>query len=147
MNYALLLKQLEQILEPETYIISRMANTSAFLYQHMPDLNWVGFYLVKDGVLKVGPFQGKVACSDIGFGKGVCGYTWQTGTTTVVDDVHQFAGHIACDSASQSEVVVPIFQGGEMIAELDVDSPRLARFSAEDVAFLENCVALICIKE
>lgn len=111
MNYALLLKQLEQILEPETYIISRMANTSAFLYQHMPELNWVGFYLVKDGVLKVGPFQGKVACSDIGFGKGVCGYTWQTGTTTVVDDVHQFAGHIACDSASQSEVVVPIFQG------------------------------------
>lgn len=147
MNYALLLKQLEQILEPETYIISRMANTSAFLYQHMPELNWVGFYLVKDGVLKVGPFQGKVACSDIGFGKGVCGYTWQTGTTTVVGDVHQFAGHIACDSASQSEVVVPIFQGGEMIAELDVDSPRLARFSAEDVAFLENCAALICIKE
>ncbi|EGP05598.1 hypothetical protein GEW_07013 [Pasteurella multocida subsp. gallicida str. Anand1_poultry] len=147
MNYALLLKQLEQILEPETYIISRMANTSAFLYQHMPELNWIGFYLVKDGVLKVGPFQGKVACSDIGFGKGVCGYTWQTGTTTVVDDVHQFAGHIACDSASQSEVVVPIFQGGEMIAELDVDSPRLARFSAEDVAFLENCAALICIKE
>ncbi|HDR1239738.1 TPA: GAF domain-containing protein [Pasteurella multocida] len=147
MNYALLLKQLEQILEPETYIISRMANTSAFLYQHMLELNWVGFYLVKDGVLKVGPFQGKVACSDIGFGKGVCGYTWQTGTTTVVDDVHQFAGHIACDSASQSEVVVPIFQGGEMIAELDVDSPRLARFSAEDVAFLENCAALICIKE
>ncbi|HEA3272025.1 TPA: GAF domain-containing protein [Pasteurella multocida] len=147
MNYALLLKQLEQILEPETYIISRMANTSAFLYQHMPELNWVGFYLVKDGVLKVGPFQGKVACSDIGFGKGVCGYTWQTGTTTVVDDVHQFAGHIACDSASQAEVVVPIFQGGEMIAELDVDSPRLARFSAEDVAFLENCAALICIKE
>ncbi|NNI83637.1 GAF domain-containing protein [Pasteurella multocida] len=147
MNYALLLKQLEQILEPETYIISRMANTSAFLYQHMPELNWVGFYLVKDRVLKVGPFQGKVACSDIGFGKGVCGYTWQTGTTTVVDDVHQFAGHIACDSASQSEVVVPIFQGGEMIAELDVDSPRLARFSAEDVAFLENCAALICIKE
>ncbi|HDR1287921.1 TPA: GAF domain-containing protein [Pasteurella multocida] len=147
MNYALLLKQLEQILEPETYIISRMANTSAFLYQHMPELNWVGFYLVKDGVLKVGPFQGKVACSDIGFGKGVCGYTWQTGTTTVVDDVHQFAGHIACDSASQSEVVVPIFQGREMIAELDVDSPRLARFSAEDVAFLENCAALICIKE
>ncbi|MCL7775145.1 GAF domain-containing protein [Pasteurella multocida] len=147
MNYALLLKQLEQILEPETYIISRMANTSAFLYQHMPELNWVGFYLVKDGVLKVGPFQGKVACSDIDFGKGVCGYTWQTGTTTVVDDVHQFAGHIACDSASQSEVVVPIFQGGEMIAELDVDSPRLARFSAEDVAFLENCAALICIKE
>ncbi|HDR1853070.1 GAF domain-containing protein [Pasteurella multocida] len=147
MNYALLLKQLEQILEPETYIISRMANTSAFLYQHMPELNWVGFYLVKDGVLKVGPFQGKVACSDIGFGKGICGYTWQTGTTTVVEDVHQFAGHIACDSASQSEVVVPIFQGGEMIAELDVDSPRLARFSAEDVAFLEKCAALICIKE
>ncbi|HDR1021895.1 TPA: GAF domain-containing protein [Pasteurella multocida] len=143
MNYSLLLKQLEQILAPETYLISRMANTSAFIYEHMPDLNWVGFYIVKDGVLKVGPFQGKVACSDIGFGKGVCGYTWKTGTTTVVEDVHQFDGHIACDSASQSEVVVPIFKAGEMIAELDVDSPRLARFSVEDIEFLEKCAALI----
>ncbi|MGC7560739.1 GAF domain-containing protein [Pasteurella sp. PK-2025] len=143
MNYTLLLKQLEEILAPETYVISRMANASAFIYEHMPELNWVGFYLVHDGVLKVGPFQGKVACSDIGYGKGVCGYTWQTGTTTVVDDVHQFAGHIACDSASQSEVVVPIFKQGEMVAQLDVDSPRLARFSAQDVAFLEKCAALI----
>lgn len=143
MNYTLLLKQLEQILAPETYMISRMANASAFIYEQMPELNWVGFYLVKDGVLKVGPFQGKVACSDIELGKGVCGYTWQTGKTTVVDDVHQFAGHIACDSASQSEVVVPIFQNGKMIAELDVDSPRLARFSPEDVDFLEKCTALI----
>ncbi|NBI13317.1 GAF domain-containing protein [[Haemophilus] felis] len=143
MNYDLLLKQLEQILAPETYLISRMANASAFLYENMSDLNWVGFYIVHDGVLKVGPFQGKVACSDIGLGKGVCGYTWQTGTTTVVDDVHQFAGHIACDSASQSEVVIPIFRDGKMIAELDVDSPRLARFSKEDVAFLEQCASLI----
>lgn len=143
MNHALLLKQLEQLLEPETYMISRMANMSAFLFEHMPDLNWVGFYLVHQDVLKVGPFQGKVACSDIGYGKGVCGYTWQTGKTTVVDDVHQFAGHIACDSASQSEVVVPIFREGKMIAELDVDSPRLARFSAADVEFLEKCTALI----
>lgn len=143
MNYALLLKQLEQILSSETYLISRMANTSAFIYENMPDLNWVGFYIVKDGVLKVGPFQGKVACSDISFGNGVCGYTWKMGKTTVVDDVHQFEGHIACDSASQSEVVVPIFKNGEIIAELDVDSPCLARFSAQDVEFLEKCASLI----
>ncbi|WP_101774514.1 GAF domain-containing protein [Pasteurella oralis] len=143
MNYTLLLKQLEEMLAPESYMISRMANMSAFLYEHMPNLNWVGFYIVRDGVLKVGPFQGKVACSDISFGKGVCGYTWQTGKTTVVDDVHQFDGHIACDSASQSEVVIPIFRDSEMIAELDVDSPFLARFSPEDVEFLEKCVEFI----
>ncbi len=137
-----LVKQLEAILEGESFYISRMANISAFIYEHFSDINWVGFYIVKDNILKVGPFQGKVACSDIPKGKGVCGTAWQTLKTQVVKDVHQFAGHIACDVASNSEVVIPIIKNGEMIAQLDVDSPLFNRFSESDVEFLIKCANL-----
>ncbi len=144
MNYNLLYKELEAILLDEEFQISRMANMSAFIMQSMPDLNWVGFYVVHGNVLKVGPFQGKPACSNIPKGKGVCGYAWENKKTVVVEDVHKFSGHIACDLASNSEVVIPIFdKNGNMIAELDIDSPKFNRFSEEDVKFLERCVKLI----
>lgn len=144
MNYQTELNALKALLEGETDPISKMANLSAFVYEHLPRINWVGFYIVREGVLKVGPFQGKVACSTIEKGKGVCGTAWETGKTQVVADTHQFAGHIACDPVSLSEVVVPIFnEMGEMIAELDVDSPELNRFGREEVAFLEGCAKLI----
>lgn len=144
MNYDLLYKEIEALLSDEDYQISRMANMSAFIMESMGDLNWVGFYIVHGDVLKVGPFQGKPACSNIPKGKGVCGYTWENEKTTVVEDVHEFPGHIACDAASNSEVVIPIFnKEGKMIAELDIDSPKLNRFSKEDVEFLERCAKLI----
>ncbi|WP_073508029.1 GAF domain-containing protein [Streptobacillus notomytis] len=144
MNYNLLYKELEAILSDEEFQISRMANMSAFIMQSMPDLNWVGFYVVHGNVLKVGPFQGKPACSNIPKGKGVCGYAWENKKTVVLEDVHKFSGHIACDLASNSEVVIPIFdKNGNMIAELDIDSPKFNRFSEEDVKFLERCVKLI----
>ncbi|MDP8162905.1 GAF domain-containing protein [Pasteurella skyensis] len=138
------IKQLEAILGDEEDIISRMANISAFLYETVPNINWVGFYIVRGDVLKVGPFQGKVACSTIAKGRGVCGTAWERLETIVVPDTHQFEGHIACDVASRSEVVIPILdEKGEMYAELDVDSPLLNRFSDEDVAFLTDCAALV----
>ncbi|WP_064592216.1 GAF domain-containing protein [Streptobacillus moniliformis] len=144
MNYELLYKELEALLSDEEFQISKMANMSAFIMQSIPDLNWVGFYIVYENVLKVGPFQGKPACSNIPKGRGVCGYTWENEKTTVVEDVHKFSGHIACDFASNSEVVIPIFdKNGNMIAELDIDSPKFNRFSKEDVKFLEKCVKLI----
>lgn len=141
--YNLLYKQLEEILKEEDYLISRMSNMSAFLNENIKDLNWVGFYIVKDNVLKVGPFQGLVACSNIPKGKGVCGSAWERLETIVVKDVHEFPGHIACDSKSNSEVVIPIIRNGKMIAELDVDSPLINRFDEELVKFLEKCVDLI----
>ncbi|MDP8050809.1 GAF domain-containing protein [Pasteurella atlantica] len=138
------IKQLEAILGDEEDIISRMANISAFLYETVPNINWVGFYIVRGDVLKVGPFQGKVACSNIPKGKGVCGTAWERLETIVVPDTHQFEGHIACDVASRSEVVIPILdEKGEMVAELDVDSPLLDRFSDKDVEFLTACVNLV----
>lgn len=144
MNYNLLYKELEQLLEGEEFIISKMANMSSFIMEVMPNLNWVGFYIIHNDVLKVGPFQGKPACSNIPKGKGVCGYTWEKESTTVVPNVHDFPGHIACDAASNSEIVIPIFdQNNKMIAELDVDSPVLNRFSEEDREFLEKCAKLI----
>ncbi len=138
------IKQLDAILGDEDDIISRMANISAFIYENLTDINWVGFYIVRGDVLKVGPFQGKVACSNIPKGKGVCGTAWERLETIVVPDIHQFEGHIACDAASRSEVVIPIFdKNGEMYAELDVDSPLLDRFSEKEVKNLTAVSLLV----
>ncbi|QLB13582.1 GAF domain-containing protein [Bisgaardia hudsonensis] len=142
-DYNLLFKQLQILIEDEEDIIVKMANMSSFLYFNLSDINWLGFYLVKDNLLKVGPFQGKPACSNIAKGQGVCGTAWEKMTTIVVDDVHSIQNHIACDSASNSEVVIPIIKKGNMIAELDVDSPKFSRFDLELVQFLEKCTTLI----
>ena len=122
--------------------IANAANTSALLFQMMPDLNWAGFYFLVDGELVVGPFQGKPACVRIALGKGVCGTAAQTRQTQVVRDVHEFPGHIACDAASQSELVVPLLKGGEVVGVLDLDSPRRGRFDAVDQAGCERLVGL-----
>lgn len=143
MNYNLLYKQLEKLLEDEDNMISKMANMSSFIYHNIDKLNWVGFYIIQNDVLKVGPFQGKIACSNIKKGKGVCGTSWLKEEIIVVKDVHKFKGHIACDSESNSEVVIPIFRNEVMIAQLDVDSPILNRFDDDLVEFLTKCTKLI----
>ena len=120
--------------------IANMANVAALLWEALPDLNWSGFYRNVDGGLVLGPFQGRTACIRIPFGKGVCGTAAATRETQCVEDVHAFPGHIACDSASASELVVPIVDGDRLIGVLDLDSPEKARFDAEDVA---GCTALI----
>ncbi|HEX7873332.1 MAG TPA: GAF domain-containing protein [Sphingobium sp.] len=123
--------------------IANMANVAALIWQMLPDLNWAGFYRMKDGELVLGPFQGKAACIRIPLGKGVCGTAAASGRTVVVEDVHAFPGHIACDAASASEIVVPVFAGDRLIGVLDLDSPFKARFDAEDKAALEALVAAI----
>lgn len=141
--YELMLKQLEALLDGEREPISIMANTSALLNECLEDINWVGFYLMKNGELLLGPFQGKVACMHIAVGRGVCGTAVAENTTQVVEDVHAFKGHIACDSASRSEIVIPLHKGDEVIGVLDIDSPILSRFDQEDAFYLEQVVALI----
>ena len=122
--------------------IANMANAAALIWETLPGLNWAGFYRNLGGELVLGPFQGRVACIRIKFGEGVCGTAAATQTVQRVDDVHVFPGHIACDSASNSELVVPIVRNGEVIAVLDLDSPELARFDAEDEA---GCIAIAAI--
>ena len=125
--------------EPDA--IANMANVAALLWEWLPDLNWAGFYRVVDGELVLGPFQGKAACIRIPFGKGVCGAAAASGETQLVEDVHAFPGHIACDAASAAELVVPIRgRDGQLIAVLDLDSPTPARFDAADAA---GCEALM----
>ena len=140
--YALLLKQLESVLSMETDPVANMANMAAVLFNSLPDLNWAGFYVLRGRELVLGPFQGKPACVRIALGKGVCGTAAQTGQTQRVEDVHRFAGHIACDSASKSEIVIPIFKNGNVWGVLDIDSPVLTRFDAEDQAGLERAVEI-----
>jgi GAF domain-containing protein len=123
--------------------IANMANVAALLWEYLPDLNWAGFYRLVGGELVLGPFQGKVACIRIKLGEGVCGTAAATRETQRVEDVHAFPGHIACDSASASELVVPIVHQGELIGVLDLDSPLPARFDADDAAGCEALVALI----
>lgn len=123
--------------------VTILANASALLYDAMPDLNWCGFYINDYDCLYLGPFQGKIACTRIEFGKGVCGTAAASGKTIRVEDVHCFDGHIACDSASNSEIVVPIFLNSEIYGVLDIDSPLLNRFSEEDQAGLELIVKVI----
>lgn len=141
--YELMLKQLEALLDGEREPISIMANTSALLNECLEEINWVGFYLMKNGKLILGPFQGKVACMHIAVGRGVCGTAVAENQTQVVEDVHTFKGHIACDSASRSEIVIPLHKGDEVIGVLDIDSPILSRFDQEDAFYLEQVVALI----
>ena len=140
MDYARLSRQIEALAEEERWYVPLLANASALLYDALPDLNWAGFYLVRDGALVLGPFQGKVACIHIRPGKGVCGTALAEDRTVRVPDVHAFPGHIACDSASNSEIVIPVHARGRVAAVLDIDSPRLNRFSPEDQAGLEEAV-------
>lgn len=137
-GYPLLVAQLQGLLSGERDFIANAAQFSAFLYQELADLNWAGFYLARGTELVLGPFQGKVACVRIPFGRGVCGAAAATGLTQRVEDVHAFAGHIACDSASNSELVVPLFKDGRLIGVLDLDSPLLARFSEQDQVGIEQ---------
>jgi GAF domain-containing protein len=139
--YADVVAQTRALLEGERDAIANFANTTSLLYHSLPDLNWVGFYLLKDGELVVGPFQGKPACVRIPLGKGVCGTAAARRATVIVKNVHEFDGHIACDSASNSEIVVPLLRGNELLGVLDLDSPKFERFDAEDQAGLEQIVA------
>ena len=135
--YQDLAAQLTALLGDERDRIANAANMSAFLFMCVPDLNWAGFYFMQDGGLIVGPFQGKPACVRIAVGDGVCGTAVKERQTILVENVHEFPGHIACDTGSQSELVVPLFKNGAIIGVLDLDSPRLSRFDAEDRAGME----------
>ncbi len=123
--------------------IANMANAAALIWEYLPDINWAGFYRMVEGELVLGPFQGKAACIRIPMGKGVCGTAAQARQTQLIDDVHAFPGHIACDGASLSELVVPIVHDGALFGVLDLDSPTLARFDAEDAAGCEALVKLL----
>lgn len=141
--YADLHRQLAAVLHGERDWICNLAQTSALLMQAMPDLNWAGFYLLKQDALVLGPFQGKVACVRIALGRGVCGTAAAKRETVVVPNVHEFPGHIACDSASNSEIVVPLLRDGVLLGVLDLDSPKLDRFDAEDARGLERAVEIL----
>lgn len=142
-QYTTLSKQLDALLTGETDTIANLANASALLNTFLPDINWVGFYVMKDGELVLGPFQGLPACVRIPVGRGVCGTAVSTNATMLIDDVHAFPGHIACDAASNSEIVVPLHKNGEVIGVLDIDSPLKARFTKEDQQGLELFVAVL----
>ncbi len=144
--YKALTNQLYALLGDEHDVIANAANFSALLFHTMPDLNWAGVYFYKQGGLVLGPFQGKPACTRIAIGKGVCGTAAERRKTIVVANVHEFPGHIACDQASNSEIVVPMIKSGQLIGVLDLDSPVLARFDEEDKAGLENLVEVFLSK-
>lgn len=141
--YESLLAQLKAMVEVESDWLANLANAAALLYYELRDVNWAGFYLLKDGELVLGPFQGKPACVRIPVGRGVCGTAAQRRTTIVVPDVHLFPDHIACDAQSRSEIVVPWIANQKLLGVLDVDSPLQARFDAEDAAGLERVVVLL----
>lgn len=140
MDYEALIGQIRGLVRGVPYETANFANVSAALWQAMPDINWAGFYFMEKGQLVLGPFQGKPACIQIPLGRGVCGTAAQTRKTVLVEDVHAFPGHIACDGASNSEIVVPIFRDGEVYGVLDIDSPCFARFTREDQLGLEKLV-------
>jgi L-methionine (R)-S-oxide reductase len=135
--------QLSGIFSGERDGLANTANMSALLYQALPQVNWAGFYFLRGGQLVLGPFQGKVACVRIAVGRGVCGTAAERKETLVVPDVHAFPGHIACDAASRSEIVVPMIKAGRLLGVLDIDSPDLARFDAEDRIGLTTAVDLL----
>ena len=143
MNYQFLHQQLAALTHGVPHKIANLSNAAALLYHTLPDLNWAGFYLMENGLLVLGPFQGKPACVEIQVGRGVCGTAVAEDRTQLVDDVHQFPGHIACDGASNSEIVVPIHAGGQTVGVLDLDSPRVGRFTEEDRAGLEAFVRVL----
>ncbi|WP_166242659.1 GAF domain-containing protein [Paenibacillus turpanensis] len=142
-NYQMVIKQLSALLEGESDSVANLSNASALLNQFLADVNWVGFYLLKSEELVLGPFQGLPACVRIPIGKGVCGTAAQKKETIRVDDVHLFPGHIACDAASQSEIVVPILKDGQLIGVLDIDSPIKNRFDENDQEGLEQFVTTL----
>ncbi|MBE6711102.1 MAG: GAF domain-containing protein [Ruminococcaceae bacterium] len=142
-NYPELHAQLAALTDGVPHPIANLANASALLYQTLDNLNWAGFYLMENEQLVLGPFQGKTACIEIPVGRGVCGTAVARGETLLVKNVHEFPGHIACDSASNSEIVVPIRKNGEIIGVLDIDSPLLGRFTEDDQAGLEEFVRIL----
>lgn len=143
-DYALLKRQLTSLLDGEDHWLANLANTSALLFQELPDLNWVGFYLLIDGELVLGPFQGKPACVRIALGRGVCGTAAQRREAVVVPNVHEFPGHIACDEASRSELVVPLITAeGRLLGVLDLDSPLLRRFTERDAEGLGDLMEVM----
>ena len=144
-QYRSLLPQIEALLYGETDLVANLANICAALKEQFKWF-WVGFYLVKGGELVLGPFQGPVACTRIAKGRGVCGAAWEQAETLIVPDVDEFPGHIACSSVSRSEIVLPLFFGGEVVGVLDVDSEELSRFDATDAEYLEKIIKLINFK-
>ena len=143
MNYELLNAQLSAITDGIPYETANLANAAALLWEHLTDINWAGFYKMTDGKLVLGPFQGKTACIVIPVGRGVCGTAVAKDATQLVYDVHQFPGHIACDCASNSEIVVPIHVKGAIWGVLDIDSPKIGRFSEADREGLESFVKVL----
>lgn len=141
--YQFIAYELEKLLDGCSDDISNLSNTSALLWQYLKDINWVGFYVTKGGNLHLGPFQGKPACTFIEHGKGVCGAALKKAETILVEDVHAFPGHIACDSASNSEIVIPLVIDGEVKAVLDIDSPFKSRFDETDKIGLEKIAEII----
>lgn len=137
-DYNLLSQQLTALIQGVPYEIANLANASALLWHTLPDINWVGFYRMEGGQLVLGPFQGKPACIEIPLGRGVCGTAAQQDQVLFVPDVHAFSGHIACDEASQSELVLPVHKGGKVYGVLDIDSPVKNRFSQADVEGLKK---------
>lgn len=142
-DYSLLREQLASMTRTERDTIANLANASALLYMSLSDINWAGFYLVREGQLVLGPFQGKPACIRIDFGKGVCGNAAAGDAAILVPDVHAFPGHIVCDAASRSEIVVPVHHAGRLTAVLDIDSPLRGRFTREDQEGLERFCSVL----
>ena len=141
--YDQLASQLSSLLAGERDLVANAANCSSLIYHSLPDLNWAGFYFEKDGELVLGPFQGRPACVRIRVGQGVCGAGAAKCETVIVPNVHEFPGHIACDSASNSEIVVPLTKGSRLIGVLDLDSPKRSRFDQEDARGLESLVRIL----
>ena len=138
-----IVQQVSGLVSGEPDLIANLSNVSALLNQHLSDINWVGFYIMRDSELVLGPFQGKVACIRISVGRGVCGTAVATRETQRIDDVHAFPGHIACDGASNSELVVPIIVNDQVVAVLDIDSPKHARFTVEVQQEIEAVVEVL----
>ena len=142
-DYTTLCAQLAALTEGVPHLIANLSNASALLMECLEDINWAGFYFIEGGRLVLGPFQGRPACIEIPIGSGVCGTSVSLDKTMLVPNVHEFAGHIACDCASNSEIVVPLHRSGEVIGVLDIDSPSFARFSEEDRAGLERFASVL----
>jgi len=142
-NYKLMVQTVKAFLDGEPNIIANLSNTSAIINEYVKDINWAGFYLMEEKELVLGPFQGKPACIRIPIGRGVCGTTAERKETIIVENVHEFPGHIACDSASNSEIVIPIMKNGAVFGVLDIDSPEFNRFGELEKKYLEEVVGII----
>lgn len=136
-------QQAQALMAGEKDLIANLANLSALMYMRLPDLNWAGFYLLKDQELVLGPFQGKPACIRIPLGRGVCGTAAQTGLAQCIQDVHEFDGHIACDAESNAEAVLPVYQNTKVLGVMDLDSPQVGRFDQDDMIGLQNLVNIL----